>query len=331
MVVGGGIAGLTAARDLQSSGHDVLVLESTSRVGGKLRRAEVGGVPVDVGAEAMLNRRPEGVELARGLGLPLEHPTLASSRIWTRGRLRPLPRSLMGVPLDVDELAESGVLSEEGLARVLEERSVPPEKVEGDVSVGDLVDRRFGPEVTDRLVEPLLGGVYAGDARRISARAAVPQLVALTARGSLLDQATAIPRTYDAPVFAGIAGGMGRLPETLATGLAVRTGATVRELVRTASGFALTVGPTTDPELVEADAVVLATPAAPTARLLREVAPVAAAAAASSSSEPPRRAASNTWGRHARSDSDRACPAYTPPRRGSTSRSTTASPRRAAT
>ena len=278
VVVGGGVAGLTAARDLQAAGHDVLVLESSSRVGGKLRRAEVAGVTVDVGAEAMLNRRPEGVDLARELGLPLEHPTLASSRIWTRGELRPLPRSLMGVPLDLDELAASGVLSAEGLARVREEPSLPAETIQGDLSVGELVDRRFGREVTDRLVEPLLGGVYAGDARRISARAAVPQLVALAARGSLLEQAAAIPRTYDAPVFAGIAGGMGRLPETLATALTVRTGATVRELVRTETGFALTVGPTTAPERLEADAVVLATPAAPTARLLRDVAPAAAAA-----------------------------------------------------
>lgn len=280
VVVGGGIAGLTAARDLVAAGHDVVVLESSPRVGGKLLRAEVGGVMVDVGAEAMLNRRPEGVDLATALGLPLEHPTLAASRIWTRGALRPLPRSLMGVPLDLDDLAASGVLSEEGLARVREEPSLGVERIDGDVSVGDLVDRRFGPEVTDRLVEPLLGGVYAGHARRISARAAVPQLVALAGRGSLLEQAAGIPTTYAGPVFAGIPGGMGRMPELLATGLTVRTGSTVRELLRTATGYALTVGPTTAAERVEADAVVLATPAAPTARLLREVAPDAAAALA---------------------------------------------------
>jgi oxygen-dependent protoporphyrinogen oxidase len=277
VVVGGGIAGLTAARDLVAAGHDVVVLESSPRVGGKLLRTSVAGVTVDVGAEAMLNRRPEGVELARSLGLPIEHPTVASSRIWTRDALRPLPRSLMGVPLDVDQLALSGVLSDEGLERVRGEVSLPAEELDGDVSVGALVDRRFGPEVTDRLVEPLLGGVYAGNARLISARAAVPQLVMLASRGSVLAQAAAIPTTYEAPVFAGIPGGMGQLPEALASGLSVRTGATVRELTRTATGFSLTVGPTTAPELIAADAVVLATPAAPTSRLLGAVAPVAAA------------------------------------------------------
>ena len=266
VVVGAGVAGLTAARDLVAAGHDVLVLESSARVGGKLLRTSVAGVTVDVGAEAMLNRRPEGVDLARALGLTIEHPTVASSRIWTRGALRPLPRSLMGVPLDIDQLAASGVLSPEGLERFRASVSVP---VEDDVSVGDLVDARYGAEVTDRLVEPLLGGVYAGDSRRLSVRATVPQLV------TLADGAPPAP-TYDGPVFAGLPGGMGQLPERLAEDLEVRTGATVRELAATDAGFALTVGPTTAPELVTADAVVLATPAAPTARLLGSLAPVAA-------------------------------------------------------
>src|SRR5690606_29200437 len=141
----------------------------------------------------------------------------------------------------------------------------------------DLVAARFGDEVVDRLVEPLLGGVYAGHARRLSARASVPALVAFAERGSLLEQASAIPTTYDVPVFAGIPGGMGQLPELLARDLTVRTGATVRALARTPDGFALTVGPTTAPERIEASAVLLATPAAPTARLLADVAPVAAA------------------------------------------------------
>ncbi len=281
VVVGAGIAGLVAARDLVAAGHRVTVLESTDRVGGKLRREPVAGIAVDVGAEAMLNRRPEGVDLARELGLAVEHPAIASSRIFSRGALRPLPRSLMGVPLDLDALAASGVLSDEGLAAARREGALPAEVVDGDVTVGDLVDRRFGPEVTDRLVEPLLGGVYAGQARRISARAAVPQLVAMAERGSVLAQAPAAPTTYDLPVFAGLPGGMAGLTDALAAGADVRLGATVRELARTPDGFRLVVGPTTAPEEVLADAVVLATPAAPAGRLLAGVAPTAASELAS--------------------------------------------------
>ncbi len=272
LVVGGGLAGLTAAHLLGQGGHDVTALESASEPGGKLRRREVGGVVVDVGAEAMLNRRPEGVALARELGLEVVHPAVQSSRIWTRGALRPLPRSIMGVPLDLQELRASGVLSEVGLARV--EAEQPGRPVDDDLSVGDLVASRLGDEVVDRLVEPLLGGVYAGHARRLSARATVPQLVALAANGPLLDAAVS---PSDVPVFAGLPGGVAGLTEALAAEVSVRTDATVRELARTASGWAVVVGPTTHPERLEADAVVLAAPAAPAARLLNEVAPSAAA------------------------------------------------------
>lgn len=271
LVVGGGVAGLTAAYLLAQRGDEVTVLEAAPEAGGKLRRVEVGGVVVDVGAEAMLNRRPEGVELARELGLAVEHPALAASRIWTRGGLRPLPRSVMGVPVDLAELRESGVLSTAGLARV--EAEQPGIPVGDDVSVGDLVASRLGDEVVDRLVEPLLGGVYAGHARRLSARATVPQLVFLAANGPLLE--AELPRS-DVPVFAGLPGGMAGLTEALASRLDVRTGSTVRALARAGDGFVVTTGPTTAEERLQADAVVLAAPAAPAARLLGELVPAAA-------------------------------------------------------
>lgn len=271
VVVGAGVGGLTAARDLAAAGHRVLVLEAGPEVGGKLRGEDVAGVRVDVGAEAMLHRRPEGSALARELGLPIEHPTKVGSRIWTRDALRPLPRSLMGVPLDLDQLAASGVLSDAGLATVREEPGLPPESLDGDVSVGDLVARRLGDEVTDRLVEPLLGGVYAGRARQISARAAVPQLLTWAERGSLLEQAAALPIS-EGPVFAGIPGGMWQLPAALGAGLDVRLETPVDKVIRTPQGFVVETGG----EALTADAVVVATPAAVAARLLRTTSPGAA-------------------------------------------------------
>lgn len=271
-VVGGGLAGLVAARELAATGASVVVLEAAAAVGGKLRSAEVGGVLLDVGAESMLARRPEGVELVRSLGLPVVHPAVQRSGLWIGGSVRPLPRTLMGVPLDVDELRASGVLSDTGVARVVDEQPGVP--VEEDLTVAELVGSRLGEEVVDRLVEPLLGGVYAGHARHLSVRATVPQLVELAARGRLTD---ADPPPSDEPIFAGVTDGLASLVDALAGEVDVRTAATVRELERTPSGFALVIGPTTGPERVEVDAVVLAAPAAAAARLLRHLTPDAAA------------------------------------------------------
>ena len=281
VVVGGGISGLTAALDLARQGLSVLVLEATDRVGGKLRAGEVAGVTVDVGAEAMVNRRPEAVELASGLGLPVVHPTPATSRVWTRGGLRRLPRTLMGAPLDLADLEDAGVLSEAGLRRARQEPTLPPTEGDEDVSVGELVDHRFGPEVTDRLVEPLLGGVYAGRAREISAQAAVPQLLSLARGGSVVARAAAVAGpvgTAATPVFAGVEGGMWRLPEAVAAALPpkrveVRTGVTVLAVRRTPDGFRVETSAGVEP----CAGVVLATPAGPTARLLVDLAPGAAA------------------------------------------------------
>src|SRR5690606_4056441 len=138
----------------------------TERIGGKLHRVEVGGMTVDVGAEAMLNRRPEGVALAREVGLAelLVHPATVKSQLWNRNRLVPMPRTLMGVPGDVASLSQ--VLSKAGQVRAAMEPRLPAstlgEDDDWDVSIGHLVEERFGKEVVDRLVEPLLGGVYAG-------------------------------------------------------------------------------------------------------------------------------------------------------------------------
>ena len=277
VVVGGGIAGLTAARDLAAAGRDVLVLEGASRTGGKLLTGSVGGVEVDLGAESMLARRPEGVDLVRELGMPLVHPATTSSSVWTRGALRPLPRSVMGVPADVEQVAGSGVLTVAGVERLRHETPGRPLVDGEDVSVGELVATRLGDEVVDRLVEPLLGGVYAGHARLLSARATVPQLVAWSGEESLVAAAARAGSATPGPVFAGIAGGVGRLPGALGEGLEVRTDASVRAIRRTPTGFALVVGPTVAAEEVLADEVVLAVPAAPAARLLAGVAPVAAA------------------------------------------------------
>lgn len=288
VVVGGGIAGLAAAHALRESHPDVpvMVLEATDRAGGKLCLEEVGGTTLDVGAEALLFRRPEAVELARavGLGDRVVHPATTAARIWSRGEMCPLPRSVMGVPADVEQLRSSGLLSSEGADRAAQEPHLAPTELGHDISVGDLVEARFGAEVVDRIVEPLLGGVYAGHAREISARAAVPQVVGLLEDDpSLLrgaDRATTPDPDAPAPppVFAGIAGGVGLLPAALAERLDVRTGVTVRAITRTPTGFRLTTESAHRPVELDARAIVVATPAPNAARLLGDVAPAASAA-----------------------------------------------------
>lgn len=286
VVAGAGIAGLAAARAVRAARPDVeaLVLEASDRVGGKLSLAEVGGVRVDTGAEAMLNRRPEAVELARasGLGERLVHPATTSAALWSRGRMHSMPRSVMGVPTDVKALSESGLLSRPGAARAALDAVLPATELgDSDVSVGWLIEQRLGREVLDRLVEPLLGGVYAGHARELSARAAVPQVVALLERDRSLSRAAAASLegrgSSNQPVFAGLAGGVGQLAAAVAAEMEVRTGTAVRDLLPSAEGgWHVVTGPVSAPSVLRADAVVVATPAAPAARMLAGAAPDAA-------------------------------------------------------
>lgn len=288
VVVGGGIAGLSAAWYLAERGADVLVLEAAAAAGGKLRVASVAGQPLDVGAEAMLARRPEGMDLVRaaGLGDALIAPLTTAASIYASGAAHPLPaRTMLGIPADVSALRQSGVLDETALSTVDGEPGRPPlEPLIDDVAVGPLVRERLGGEVVDRLVEPLLGGVYAGRADALSLRATMPALAArLRDGGSLVQAARAVtdggPRDpASGPVFVSLTGGLGRLAATLvASGkFTVRTGVTVRAIRRTPDGFALECGPVPRPELIEADAVIVATPPAKATRLLGDVAPSAA-------------------------------------------------------
>ncbi|MFJ4534416.1 protoporphyrinogen oxidase [Streptomyces tibetensis] len=286
VVIGAGIAGLAAAHRLLDRGARVTVLEASGRVGGKLLPGEVAGARVDLGAESMLARRPEAVALAREVGLAdrLQPPATATASLWTRGALRPFPKGhVMGVPGTASALA--GVLSEEGLARIERDAELPRTEVGDDVAVGEYVARRLGREVVDRLLEPMLGGVYAGDAYRISMRSAVPQLFQVARTHASLTagvrelQAKAAAARQTGPVFMGLQGGIGTLPLAVADSVRARggeilTGTPVTELRRTPEGGWHVVSGERD---WLADAVILAAPAPAAARLLRAENPGAAA------------------------------------------------------
>lgn len=275
-VVGGGIAGLAAAHELVSAGVEVLVLEGSDRIGGKLLLGEVGGLTLDLGAESILARRPEALDTISAVGLDdrVVHPETITASIWTHGALRSMPPTVMGIPADAEALAASGI------AVMPAPRILPAP--DHDVSVAEFVTERLGRDILDRLVEPLLGGVYAGHTEHLSLRATTPQIAAL---GDDLVAAAAEHRaaaTASGPVFAGLVGGVGQLPASVAAtdGIEVRLSSTVRAAVRCGDGWRLTVGPTTDVETIEVDAVVVAAPAPAAARLLAEEAPDAAFALA---------------------------------------------------
>ena len=293
LVVGGGITGLAAARAGLDAGLAVTLLEASPGYGGKLVLGHVAGSTVDLGAESILARRPEGVALAKAVGLAddLVHPATTAAGIWSRGELHPLPAGqLMGVPGDLRALSASGVLGPRGLARAQADRVMPKTPVTEDVAVGEYIARRLGREVVDRLVEPLLGGVYAGHADKLSLRATVPQLAPLAAAGTPLSTgvrellakgAATASATGEAPkpVFAGIRGGVGRLPgavaaEVVKRGAQLRTDTSADSLRRAGSGWRAELS---DGTFVDCDLVVLAVPAYAARDLLAEPAPSAAA------------------------------------------------------
>jgi oxygen-dependent protoporphyrinogen oxidase len=293
VIVGGGIAGLAAAFFLRDEAVRATVLEGSPRLGGKLSVSEIAGVAVDEGAEALLVMRPEGTGLIAQAGLDGERvaPGTTSSAIWTLGALRPLPRrQFMGVPSDLAELATSGVLTSEGIIRAGQDLVLPPTARDGDVPVAGYVGARFGAEVVDRLVDPLLGGVYAGRSADLSFDATLPALSAASRRyRSLAEAARSLlpPPAHDQPdipagtrsggsVFTTLAEGLGALPPFLAkaSGAEIRTSSMARDLSPGPAGgraWRLTVGSAAAVEHLEADAVILAVPARPAGRLLAGV------------------------------------------------------------
>ncbi|WP_200209197.1 protoporphyrinogen oxidase [Micromonospora coerulea] len=291
-IIGGGITGLAAAvrlRDRAPAGTEITVYEQAGRLGGKLRTGELAGQAVEFGAESFLMRDPVGAEsaavaLVRRLGLAdaIVHPTVGQAALAVDGGLRPIPGgTLVGVPGDLDRVAAVA----EPAADADRDGGRPLLGPDEDVAVGALVRDRLGDPVVDRLVDPMLGGVYAGRADDLSLVTTMPALAraartAHTLVGAVRAAQAAAPRAPGAPVFGTLAGGLSTLVEAAATasGATIRRDSAVRELRRTATGWALTIGPTRDPELVEADAVLLAVPARPAARLLAGPAPEVATA-----------------------------------------------------
>lgn len=238
-VVGGGVTGLATAWFLRQTAPDlpVTLYEASDRLGGKIRTASLAGVPVEDGPDTFLARVPWAVELCRRLDLgdDLVEPATGRAYVWTRGALRPLPTgTVLGVPARIAPLARSGIVSPAGLARAAADLVLPRTDLGDDPSVAAVVSGRFGREVTERLVEPLIGGIHAGRADRLSLTAVAPHVAgAAKANRSLLLGLRRLPPSTGGPVFLGLRGGLGRLIDRLAErldGVDVRLGTAVPSL-----------------------------------------------------------------------------------------------------
>jgi oxygen-dependent protoporphyrinogen oxidase len=278
VIIGGGIAGLSAAFEFHRAGWSVTVHEASDRWGGKVWTSPVGDRPVDAGPDSFLARVADGRDLCRDLGLEaeltspvapvpaylyLDDPDEGASG---GGRLHPLPAaSMLGVPTDLDELRSSTLISPAGIDRAAHDLTMAPTPLDPDPSVGEVCRARLGDEVTDRLIDPLIGAINASDIDRLSLTAAAPQLAAaLTEKGSLIAGMAAFrgrvaaigSRDRSAPVFHGLPGGIARIIDGLVDAMAehdLRLNSPVRSLADV------------DPS---ADAVIIAVPAFAAANLL---------------------------------------------------------------
>lgn len=276
IVVGGGIAGLAAAYELNRRGVSFSVLERGDRAGGVIFSEQCDGYTIDAGPDALLIQKPAGIALCEELGLgdrlvATRLPRLAF--IQRGGRLLPLPEaSVLGIPTRVGPFLRTRLFSWRGKLRMGAEIFVPPRDDEGDESIGAFMTRRFGREAAAYLAEPLLAGIHAGDVDRLSTRALFPSFVeAERTHGSLLRAFRRRPpaRTSRDGAFKSLPGGLSEMVRALVMALppnAVRLKTSVARIGGNGP-FRIT---THDGESFEARAVVLATPAYVTGELFAD-------------------------------------------------------------
>ncbi len=280
VVIGGGITGLATAFYVTRLQPDasVVVLEAGPRAGGKVASVRLCGQDIDAGPDAFLARVAGGVDLAADLGLgdSLVAPATGRAWLWSRDALHPLPGGLvLGVPSDPDALEQSDVLSVEGLARALAGRSDDVTPGDGDdVSVAEGIGSHLGPEVVERLVDPLLGGINASDCATLSLRSASAELFAaaqqphlMAALRDVVGARGQIGVSEERPVFLTPRRGVHQLVSELVAVLGgrIRVNTAVSSIERTGEEWRVTVGS----EVLRAHSVVVAVPAALAASILR--------------------------------------------------------------
>jgi len=282
-IVGGGISGLAAAfaleeRRLAGDALEFVVYESSPRFGGVLFTEQVESCLVEAGPDSFLTEKPWAADLCRRLGI--EDQLIGSNDadrktyILVKGKLVPMPDGLMFmVPTQLSPAILSSLFSPATKLRVAREWWYPARLSNGDESVAALVERHYGAEMVDRLADPLLAGVYGGEAAQLSVRAVLPRFVEMESKyGSLgrgmLAARKNVERSQPAPsIFSSLKGGMQQLGEALVARLpaeALRANSPVQAVQRQDRGWVVSAGYASD----QFDAVIVATPATAAAPLL---------------------------------------------------------------
>jgi protoporphyrinogen/coproporphyrinogen III oxidase len=287
-IVGGGISGLTAAYRLRcelGDGACITVYDPAEQLGGILRTITLGEHRIDIGAEAFITRRPEVLDLLDELGLANRKLDTTGARplLYAGGRLHPLPtRTVNGIPASASSVV--GLVDDETVARIDSEPHRDMHWTIGaEPTVADLVSLRFGPQVVARLVDPLLGGVYAGSAATTGLRTGAPGIARALdeGAGSLLAAARqALPPISDTGIFGAIDGGYAMLVEELwRRARAEHRQVAITGVARDGDGWAVIGGEHADTTADHCDAVIVAVQAPRAAGILDAVAPGSAAAA----------------------------------------------------
>jgi oxygen-dependent protoporphyrinogen oxidase len=304
VIVGGGIAGLTAAFILheQAAGAGMplacTLVEAGREWGGKIVTHRAGDLTIEAGPDSFLSQKPWGIELCRKLGLTgrlintNEHQK--KTFVYSRGRLRELPEGLVViVPTKLGPFLRSGLISWPGILRMGMDLALPGRRASlerGDESMASFFSRRLGREAFERVVEPLMAGIYAGDAAQISLRATFPRFLDLERKHGSLIRGMLASRPAGAAsghtMFVTLQGGLVELVQALlaklaASGTKLMTQQSVAAMRVRQTSTQHPIGWTYDLTLesgavISADAVVLATPAFVSADLVRPLSPIAA-------------------------------------------------------
>lgn len=292
-IIGGGITGLAAAFALEQrrrAGESLsyVVYEASPRFGGVLVTESVDGCLLEAGPDSFLSEKPWAADLCRRIGLEDQligsNDAARKTYILVKGRLTPLPDGLMFmVPTSLAPALLSPLFSPGTKFRMVREWRFSPRRSNGDESVASLVERHYGAEMVDRVADPLLSGVYGGEASELSVRAVLPRFAEMEAKHGSLARGLLAARhkvkpsqTGLLPIFTSLKHGMQQLPETILANLAVdalRASTLVQAVQRQDRGWVVSAGYASD----HFDAVIVATPA-PAAALLLEMSSASLAA-----------------------------------------------------